>query len=130
MSELARGFPGTQRFEVRARIGEGGMGVVYQALDRERNTVVALKTLRGLEESLNADLVLRFKNEFRSLQDLQHPNLVSLGELIEDSGHWFFTMELLDGVDFLEWVRPGRHADGEQTPTRRSPHGLLTPATT
>src|SRR4051812_11823896 len=106
------------------------MGVVYQAFDRERNTMVALKTLRGLSESLDAEVVLRFKNEFRSLQDLHHPNLVSLGELIEDSGHWFFTMELLDGVDFLEWVRPGGASDGEHTPTRRSPGALMTPATT
>jgi serine/threonine protein kinase len=103
----ARDFAGTERFELRHRLGEGGMGVVYEAFDRERGTRVALKTLRDLDEALNAELVLRFKNEFRSLQDLQHPNLVSLGELIEDSGHWFFTMELLDGVDFLAWVRPG-----------------------
>lgn len=51
--------------------------------------------------------MLRFKNEFRILQDIEHPNLVSLGELIEDSGRWFFTMELVDGTDFWSWVRPG-----------------------
>jgi serine/threonine protein kinase len=129
MSQLASDFEGTQRFELRSRLGEGGMGVVYQAFDRERGTVVALKTLRDLDESLNADLVLRFKNEFRSLQDLQHPNLVSLGELIEDSGHWFFTMELLDGVDFIDWVRPGQPTNGEHTPTKRQPGAPATPAT-
>ena len=82
------------------------MGVVYESLDRERNTLVALKTLRNLGEGLNAERVLRLKNEFRALQDLQHANLVSLGELIEDAGHWFFTMELVEGVDFIDWVRP------------------------
>jgi len=101
-------FAGNDRFEVLARIGAGGMGVVYRAHDRDRNARVALKTLRAL----TADGILRFKNEFRALQDLQHPNLVNLGELISDGGQWFFTMELVEGVDFLSWVRPvmGFHA--------------------
>ena len=78
------------------------MGVVYEAMDRERDIRIALKTLR----SPNAEAVLRFKHEFRALQDLQHPNLVNLGELIEEQGQWFFTMELVNGVDLLSWVRP------------------------
>jgi len=78
------------------------MGVVYEAFDRETLMRVALKTIR----ILNPDAVLRFKREFRALRDLQHPNLVRLGELIEDQGQWFFTMELLEGVDFLSYVRP------------------------
>jgi CheY-like chemotaxis protein len=78
------------------------MGVVYEVVDHERDVHVALKTLR----SPNAEALLRFKQEFRSLQDLQHPNLVNLGELIEEQGQWFFTMELVQGVDLLSWVRP------------------------
>jgi eukaryotic-like serine/threonine-protein kinase len=94
-------FRGTERFEVVARLGEGAMGVVYRALDRERNETVAIKTLR----SLDGERLLRFKNEFRSIQSLQHPNLVSLGELIETRGRWFFTMELIEGIDFFSYVR-------------------------
>jgi Cdc6-like AAA superfamily ATPase len=78
------------------------MGIVYEALDRERNTRVALKTLKDW----TGESLLRFKNEFRALQDLQHRNLVKLGELIEESGQWFFTMELVSGSDFIGWVRP------------------------
>jgi serine/threonine protein kinase len=85
------------------RLGSGGMGVVYLALDRERNLAVALKTLRHP----TADAVLRFKREFRSLQDVQHPNLVCLGELYEEAQQFFFTMELVDGVDFFSYVRTG-----------------------
>jgi serine/threonine protein kinase len=99
---LGTDFQGTQRFEVLSCLGAGGMGVVYAAIDRERNERVALKTLR----TMTGEALLRFKNEFRALQDLQHPNLVSLGELIEDAGRWFFTMELVDGVSFLSYVRP------------------------
>src|SRR5689334_1065295 len=95
-------FEGTPRFELVRRLGEGGMGVVYEAYDSELKIPVAVKALR----TLDADTLLRFKNEFRSLQDLHHPNLVSLGELIEHRGQWFFTMELIHGVDFVSWVRP------------------------
>src|SRR5262249_28109729 len=95
-------FRGTRRFEILRRLGAGGMGVVYEAIDREKSTHVALKTLRHM----NPEGVFRFKNEFRALQDVQHPNLVSLDELIEEEGQWFLTMELVNGCDFLAFVRP------------------------
>jgi eukaryotic-like serine/threonine-protein kinase len=102
-------FGGNERFEVTARLGEGAMGVVYRALDRERGETIAIKALRNLD----GEGLLRFKNEFRSIQSLQHPNLVSLGELIEKNGRWFFTMELVDGVDFYSHVNPrGDRGDG------------------
>ena len=91
------------RFEILRRIGEGGMGVVYEAIDRDHGAHVALKTLR----TLSPDGVLRMKREFRALADLQHPNLVRFAELFEHAGQWFFTMELLPGEDFLDHVRPG-----------------------
>ena len=93
-------FGGTERFRILRRIGEGGMGVVYEADDLERNCRVALKTLRTREPRA----ILRLKHEFRALQDLEHPNLVRIGELFESEGNWFFSMELIDGVDFLKYV--------------------------
>jgi serine/threonine protein kinase len=94
-------FTGTSRFEVVSHLGIGGMGIVYEALDRECGQSVALKTLR----SMSPQALVRFKNEFRALQDLHHPNLVRLGELIEENGQWFFTMELVHGRNFLRHVR-------------------------
>lgn len=94
-------FEGTERFEVRRRIGAGAMGVVYAAFDRERGAEVALKTMTG---TAPASLV-RFKQEFRALAGISHPNLVALHELHVDDGVWFFTMELLEGVDLLTYVR-------------------------
>ena len=100
-------FAGTERFLVQRRLGAGSFGVVYDALDRERNTRVALKTLRvGTGRTL-----YRFKQEFRALADVSHPNLVSLYELLAEGEQWFFTMERIDGVTFLEHVRGGK-ADG------------------
>src|SRR5262245_26424529 len=94
-------FQGTARFEVLRTLGEGGVGIVYEAFDRERECKVALKTLR----IPSADSLARFKREFRALQDLQHPNLVHLDELFESDGTWFFTMELVKGDDFITYVR-------------------------
>ncbi|MBK9036319.1 MAG: protein kinase [Myxococcales bacterium] len=95
------GFEGDDRFELRRLVGEGGMGVVYEAFDRERELIVALKTLRAVD----AEALYRLKTEFRARADLEHRNLVRLGELRHADGHWFFTMELVDGVTFLDHVR-------------------------
>src|SRR6202165_3260105 len=102
MVEPAKEFIGTERFQLRRRLGAGGMGVVYEAHDREMDKVVALKTLTRAE----AAHIYRFKREFRTLADVSHPNLASLYELMSDGRHWFFTMELVNGVTFIQYVRP------------------------
>jgi len=104
---LPEEFKPTQRYTILRRLGAGGMGVVYEALDNERDVRVALKTLRAPDESS----LLRFKSEFRSLADIGHKNLITLFDLVSDQGKWFFTMELVAGADFLSWVRPGVVSD-------------------
>jgi serine/threonine protein kinase len=94
-------FAGNDRFIVQRRLGSGGFGVVYQVYDRHREAVLALKILRRPGVSP----LLQLKNEFRVLADIVHPNLVTLHELMSEDGRWFFTMELVDGVDFLHYVR-------------------------
>jgi hypothetical protein len=81
-------------------LGAGGMGVVYEAVDEERRTRVAVKTL----SAMTPGALLRFKQEYRSLADITHVNLVTLYELMAIDNTWFFTMELVDGVSFLEHV--------------------------
>jgi len=93
----------SKRYSLVRPLGEGGMGVVYEAFDAERQATVALKTMR----SLDPHALVLFKREFRVAQQARHPNLVELGELVFDGTQWFLTMELVLGCDFLEHVRPG-----------------------
>jgi eukaryotic-like serine/threonine-protein kinase len=93
-------FTGTDRFEVVRELGVGGMGVVYEVVDRQRNATVALKTLKassGLQ-------LFRFKQEFRALTELNHPNLIQLYELFAEGDLWYFTMEYVDGTSFMDYV--------------------------
>jgi tRNA A-37 threonylcarbamoyl transferase component Bud32/tetratricopeptide (TPR) repeat protein len=98
-------LPGTtllcERFRLQRRLGAGAFGVVYEADDLRDRGRVALKMLRHPE----ADWLYRFKREFRALQGLAHPGLVTLHELFCDNGQWFFTMELIEGQSFVDYVR-------------------------
>ena len=79
------------------------MGVVYEAVDRDRDMHVAIKSLKRLD----AASLYRFKQEFRVLTELSHPNVVTMYELIADGGELFFTMELVDGEPLLRYLRRG-----------------------
>ncbi len=110
--------PLASRFEICSELGTGGMGVVYDVLDRERGGHVALKTLVRAGPAQ----VHQLKHEFRALADIVHPNLVQLHELLSSlEGEPFFTMELVPGIDFLRYVRRSPRTDDKTLPISAPP---------
>jgi len=107
--ELHPALTASGRFQVKDCLGSGGFGVVFDVFDAEAQARVALKWLRNSD----ASTIARFKREFRSLADLSHPNLVRFRELITVAGEWFFTMDLVVGVELLRHVRPASPVEPE-----------------
>jgi serine/threonine protein kinase/predicted ATPase len=96
------------RFELLGVLGTGAFGAVHEALDLRTQQRVAIKELTHRSPSALA----RFKQEFRALTDLHHPNLVGIRELIERNGRFLIAMELIEGSDFRDWVAPARTQRG------------------
>src|SRR4051794_1506766 len=90
------------RLAIQKLLGRGASGTVYQVYDRTHSASVAVKVL-ALEDPA---ALFRFKSEFRTLADLTHPNLLKLYELVLSGDQWLLTMELVEGPDFLQHVRP------------------------
>jgi eukaryotic-like serine/threonine-protein kinase len=85
-------------YQVVRELGQGGMGVVYQAIRTADGEVVALKTIKPAVDPTPADLD-RFLREARILSELDHPNIVSFHELGESNGVLFFAMDYVAGHD-------------------------------
>ncbi|MCA9690460.1 MAG: serine/threonine protein kinase, partial [Myxococcales bacterium] len=99
LAELAQGaLPIMTRYEPVRLLGRGGMGAVYEVVDRRSGRRVALKKILTPDPRQQ----LRFKREFRLMADLRHPNLVQLFDLGLEDDTWFFTMELIEGASWLD----------------------------
>lgn len=90
------------RFVLQKLLGRGASSSVYSAYDEQRREVVALKFLTALDPGS----LFRFKSEFRLLTNLAHANLLQLYDLTSDGTNWLLSMELIDGENFLDFVRP------------------------
>ena len=87
------------------KIGEGGMGVVWKALDMRLDREVALKVLPA-ESAGSPDRLRRFEREAKAVAALNHPNIVTLYSVEEISGVHFITMELVRGESLDERIPP------------------------
>src|SRR5215475_15840403 len=90
------------RYEIRSKIGEGGMGEVYLALDTtELERTVAIKVLPA-EVASDSKRMQRFVREARTVSALNHPNILTIHEFGEDGGARFIATEYVDGVTLRE----------------------------
>src|SRR4030095_5992134 len=92
------------RYEIRSKIGAGGMGEVYLAQDTELDRKVALKILPA-EVATNQDRMRRFVQEAKAAAALNHPNIAHIYEIGESEGTHFIAMEFVDGVTLREKIR-------------------------
>ncbi|MHC4251644.1 MAG: serine/threonine protein kinase, partial [Planctomycetota bacterium] len=86
-----------------AKIGEGGMGTVYQARDMRTGELVALKVLPR-SKARDPEFLARFEQEGRAVFKLDHPNVVRAIGLGEADGYHYFAMEYVEGKDVYDML--------------------------
>src|SRR5262249_14345904 len=95
------------RYEIRAKIGAGGMGEVYLAEDTRLRRNIALKILPG-ELSASKDRMRRFEQEAQAAAALNHPNIATIHEIGEHEGTHFIAMEFIDGATLRDKIHQER----------------------
>jgi eukaryotic-like serine/threonine-protein kinase len=93
--------PKAAGYRIEALLGKGATSLVYRAYDVENNFPVALKSIRYPDQ----EGIYRLKQEFRSFCDFCHPNIVELYKLHVEDKTCFYTMELIDGLNFVAFAR-------------------------
>jgi serine/threonine protein kinase len=93
---LASGTAIDNEYEIIKKLGRGGMGEVYRALDRKLGRQVAVKALPP-EFSSDPERLARFEREARILAALNHPNIATVHELVEADGRRFLILEMVGG---------------------------------
>ncbi len=103
---MATQAPVADRYDIKELLGEGGMGVVYRAIDLKTKSFVALKTMRDVSDPTAVEL---FSKEWTVLASISHPNIVDIRDVgeIEERGQKkpFFVMPLLPGVHPIQTHR-------------------------
>src|SRR2546428_12538628 len=91
------------RYEIRSKLGAGGMGEVYLAQDAKLDRKVALKILPS-DLATNQDRMRRFTQEAKAAAALNHPNIAHIYEIGESDGTHFIAMEFIDGVTLRDKI--------------------------
>ncbi len=91
-------------YRILAKLGQGGMGAVYQARHSRLDKVVAIKILSA-QVTQQADAVIRFEREMRAVGKLSHPHIVQAFDAGEIDGTHYLAMEYVEGVDLQQLVK-------------------------
>ena len=91
------------RYEIKAELGSGGMGTVYEAIDSTLQRKVAIKVLKP-NALADSDGVERFNREAKAIAGLSHPNIISLYDFAEHDDAHYAVMEYADGTTLDECV--------------------------
>jgi serine/threonine protein kinase/WD40 repeat protein len=92
-------------YRVQAPLGEGGMGMVFKAIQPKLNRVVALKVIRPQVLASRPEILSRFHREAQAIAQLNHPNVVILFDADEINGIHFIAMEYVEGPTLEKMVR-------------------------
>ena len=90
-------------YELRERLGAGGMGVVYRAMHQRLNQERAVKVL-PVQLAADPVFITRFEREARLAAELRHPNIVIIHDIGEDRGIHYIAMELLEGRSLRQLI--------------------------
>jgi Tol biopolymer transport system component/predicted Ser/Thr protein kinase len=101
-------IPGTVagRYEIQGKLGEGGMGVVYRALDTRLNRTCAIKFLSG--DLADAAARHRFQREAQTASSLNHPHILTVYDAGEFEGRQYLVAEFVDGGTLKAWARSAK----------------------
>ena len=83
-------------YQILGKLGEGGMGIVYQARDIHLDRLVAIKVLPP-DKVTDPERQARFVQEAKAASALRHPNIVTIHDIARDTGHDFIVMEYVAG---------------------------------
>ena len=103
--QAAKHFPEIEGYEIVSVLGQGGMGIVYRAMQTKLNRIVALKVLPAVMGSASSAAVLRFRAEATAAARLHHTNIVPVYDYGESRDSYYYAMELIVGKPMDEIIQ-------------------------